>query len=77
MDTTQLKILDILKEIKPEADFTNFDPDKSLSNYNFDSLDMMNLYFIIEERLNCQLEIEEDSESTEILSLNKICQYVK
>lgn len=76
MNELQLKIFNLLKEMKPEVDFSNFDPDKSLSYYDFDSLDMMNLYFHIEEKLNCQLELTDD-EHVEIFSLNTLIKCIK
>jgi len=72
MSNVTLKdILDLLEEAGIESDVNELNPSEPLLEQGLDSLDMMNVYFQIEEKYGISIG-EEDISSGEWDSLEKI-----
>ena len=71
-------ILDILRSMDIEVTVENLDPKRSLADQGVDSLDMMNVYFGIEERFDIKIDesaLEKegwDSVDAIVLSVNTL-----
>lgn len=70
------ELLLILKDVKPGIDIENLDCEKPLTSYGFDSLDMMNLYFLIEEKFGIKINLEGESSTTQLLSVEQLTNYI-
>ncbi len=75
MAITVQNILDILSSVNTNANISNIDPDKPITDYGLDSLDMMNLYFQIEEKLGVSVNVDENTDTSQLLSINQIIEY--
>ena len=68
---TKEEIIDIIKKVDVLLNADEIDPDKDLTEQGVDSLDLVNIYFSLEE--NYSIEITDESiEDQEWSTLNKI-----
>nr|WP_287410478.1 phosphopantetheine-binding protein [Pseudodesulfovibrio sp.] len=73
------QIIDIIRSVDAyEVDYDNLDPNQRLLDQGLDSLDMMNLYFEIENEFDISISIGEDDDSEKNWStINKIIESVE
>lgn len=56
---TEENLIDVMKDMDlPGRDLVTLDPARNLSEQGFDSLDMMDLYFRIEEKIGKKIDFE-------------------
>ncbi|EGB13407.1 hypothetical protein DND132_0189 [Pseudodesulfovibrio mercurii] len=61
---TREAIIDIIRTVDPyDVDYDNLDSQKRLQDQGMDSLDMMNLYFEIENVYEISVTIDEDDDA--------------
>jgi acyl carrier protein len=66
-------IIEILQEQNDHIQLVDVDPEKSLLHQGLDSLDMMDLYFNLEEKYGVSIEFsDESSQDSQWASLNQI-----
>ena len=78
MDITRHDIAGIIRKIKPDlvAD-TDSAPDVPLTKIGLDSLDLMNLYFTIDETFNVTVTMDDESDTTQLLTIDDILAHLQ
>lgn len=78
MDITRHDIAGIIRKIKPDlAADVDIAPDVPLTKLGLDSLDLMNLYFTIDETFNVAVTMDDESETTQLLTIDDILAHVR
>lgn len=72
MKISEQQILEILPEIRRGVDLEAINKNIPLTKQGFDSLDMMNLYFQLEEKYQVEIRVDENTNTEEIASINQI-----
>lgn len=77
MDREEIK-KSILKVLKEDFDIENPGEDENLrEEYDFDSIDAIDMLVAVEEYLNSPLTVQEKKKAINIRTLNQICDYVE
>lgn len=78
MDITRHDITGIIRNIKPDlAADMDIAPDVPLTRIGLDSLDLMNLYFTLDETFNVTVTMDDESETTQLLTIDDILAHVR
>ena len=77
MSVTSQDVIEIIRDVKPRLAKREIMPDTPLTAEGLDSLDLMNVYFLVEERFQVKLEMNEDEGTAQLLSVQDILDHIR